>query len=293
MKVIEFYGVVMRLALGVDYLGKGFQGWQTQTTGPSGQQYLEEAVGFVANHPIKIIASGRTDSGVHALGQVVHADVLVERTPYQWLMGINTQLPDNIAVRWVSPVSASFHARFSALQRRYVYLISPQSAPSAVRHEHVLRVHQPLSIKDMQQAAKSLVGEHDFSAFRSSQCQAKTATRTVTHLAVYTLGENIVIDIAANAFLHHMVRNIVGSLLMVGKGERSRTWLAQVLRSQDRRQAAEKVEAKGLYLLEVLYPKHHDLPSPDLSLFGWDFRHFALSHDRLAASVLTSPHGQI
>ena len=268
----------MRLAFGVDYLGKDFQGWQSQKSVPSGQKHLEKAVASVANHPVKVVASGRTDSGVHALGQVVHVDVQSQRTDYQWLMGVNTNLPNGIALRWVKFVPESFHARFSALQRRYVYVLYPDIAPSAIYHDHVLRIHHPLSIKGMQQAARSLVGEHDFSAFRSSQCQSKTAIRTVSHLHVYTQGRAIIIDIAANAFLHHMVRNIAGALLVVGRGEQQPAWLNQVLLSKDRRKAAEKVEAKGLYLLEVLYPEQYDLPKPDLGLFGWDFKHFALAH---------------
>ncbi len=278
----------MRLALRVEYLGRKFQGWQCQQSGLGIQDAVEEAISKVANQPTKTIASGRTDSGVHALGQILHFNTEAVRSNHQWCMGINHHLPNDISVQWVKEVSDSFHARFSAQQRRYVYLLYSGSAPSSLRQAHVLRVHQPLSISAMQKGAKYLLGEHDYSAFRSSQCQSKTPFRKVSHLHVYALGETIVVDIAANAFLHHMVRNIVGSLLTVGKDEKKPEWIRSVLWSKNRKLASEKVKSNGLYLLEVLYPEHHDLPKPDLLFMGWDFRHFALSHDKLNAFVLSS-----
>ncbi len=271
----------MRLAMGIEYDGAGFQGWQRQRHGPSVQQILEQAIASVADHEVSVVASGRTDSGVHALGQVVHVDVHSERSMHQWLLGVNHHCPEVISVRWVQRVDETFHARFSAQQRRYVYLIYPRAAPSGLRHGRVLRVHQALDMNAMQQAARYLVGEHDFSAFRSSQCQSKSPIRHVSHTEIVWCGDCLVVDIAANAFLHHMVRNVVGSLLKVGYGERDPSWLGEVLRSCNRACAAEKVSAAGLYLLEVLYPCRYGLPKPDLTYMGLDLSALALRHEAL------------
>lgn len=268
----------MRLALGVDYHGAGFQGWQRQREGKTVQQSLEEAISKIANHDVSVVASGRTDTGVHALGQVIHVDVRSERSQHQWLLGINRYLPDSIAVRWVCEVDDSFHARFSALQRRYVYLLNDNSAPSALRAAHMTRYYRQVSIEAMQAAAKLLCGEHDFSAFRGAQCQAKSPVRTVSHCEVYPLGDCLVIDIAANAFLHHMVRNVVGSLLQVGYGDQPVAWIGELLSSGDRASAGEKMSPQGLYLLEVLYPQQYDLPCPEQLFFGLDFSCHALRH---------------
>ncbi len=250
----------MRIALGIEYDGTGFFGWQRQREVNSVQQELETALAKVANSPVEVFCAGRTDAGVHATGQVVHFDTEVLRDEKAWIMGTNSQLPDQIAVRWAKPVSDDFHARFSATARRYRYVIYNHKFRPAILRSGLSHYHQQLDISLMQQAAPALLGEQDFSAFRAIQCQSNTPFRNIHHLNLSRVGDYLVLDIKANAFLHHMVRNITGSLLEIGMGRKPVEWLAELLASRNRSLAAATAKPGGLYLVEVDYPEHFGIP---------------------------------
>lgn len=250
----------MRIALGIEYDGTGFFGWQRQREVNSVQQELEIALAKVANQPIELFCAGRTDAGVHATGQVVHFDTTAERDIKAWIMGTNAQLPDQIAVRWAKVVPDDFHARFTATARRYRYVIYNHKYRPAILRSGLSHYHQPLDLALMQQAAPALLGEQDFSAFRAIQCQSKTPFRNIHHLRLERFADYLVLDIKANAFLHHMVRNITGSLLEIGMGRRPPEWLAELLASKNRNLAAATAKAGGLYLVEVDYPEHYQIP---------------------------------
>jgi tRNA pseudouridine38-40 synthase len=250
----------MRIALGIEYDGTGFFGWQRQREVNSVQQELETALTKVANAPVEVFCAGRTDAGVHATGQVIHFDTDAQRDDKAWIMGTNSHLPDQIAVRWAKPVSDDFHARFSATARRYRYIIYNQKFRPAILRSGLSHYHQQLDISLMQQAAPVLIGEHDFSAFRAMQCQSKTPFRNIHHLQLSRVGDYLVLDIKANAFLHHMVRNITGSLLEIGMGRKPVDWLHEVLQSRNRNLAAATAKPGGLYLIEVDYPEHYAIP---------------------------------
>ncbi|MRJ41108.1 MULTISPECIES: tRNA pseudouridine(38-40) synthase TruA [Idiomarina] len=249
-----------RIALGIEYDGSAFYGWQRQREVISVQQVLEQALSKVANHPVEVTCAGRTDAGVHATGQVVHFDCQFERAMPAWTMGVNSNLPATVAVRWAQPVADDFNARFSATGRRYRYIIANGRYRPGILGQGLSHYHQPLDVARMHDAAQGLLGEHDFSSFRAAQCQSHSPNRCVTHIQVQRLGDFVVVDIAANAFLHHMVRNIVGTLLEVGKGSQAVGWPAQVLARKDRTQAAATAKAEGLYLVQVDYPAHFNLP---------------------------------
>jgi len=253
---------LQRWALGIEYNGEGFAGWQIQDGLPTIQGALEEALSAVAVAPIGVVVAGRTDSGVHALCQVVHFDAPVYRPALAWVRGGNRFLPEKVSIRWAKPVPPDFHARFSATGRQYRYLILNRRERPALDRGRVTWVPQHLDQEKMQQAAKLLLGTHDFSAFRAADCQAKSPIRTLRRLDIERSGEYLEIHCEANAFLHHMVRNLVGSLLLVGKGERSPTWIEQVLASKDRRAAGMTAPAEGLYFLHPQYPASYDLPIP-------------------------------
>jgi tRNA pseudouridine38-40 synthase len=214
----------MRIALGVEYDGSPFYGWQSQADGQTVQDTLQRALSQITGEPIPIIAAGRTDTGVHALEQVVHFDTQAERPLSAWVRGVNTLLPDNIAVRWAHPVPNEFHARFSAHGRSYRYLLINQAVRPAIHAGKVGWFHAPLDVTAMQVAAQYLLGEHDFSAFRAAQCQAKTPVKYLRQLDIRRQGEMLIFDVSADAFLHHMVRNIVGCLVYVGKGTYEAKW---------------------------------------------------------------------
>ncbi|MDX1538153.1 tRNA pseudouridine(38-40) synthase TruA [Arsukibacterium sp.] len=251
----------MRVALGIEYDGTGFFGWQRQREVNSVQQELETALATVANSPVEVFCAGRTDAGVHATGQVVHFDTDALRDEKAWIMGTNSQLPDQIAVRWAKPVADDFHARFSATARRYRYIICNQKYRPAILRSGLSHYHQQLDISLMQQAAPALIGEHDFSAFRAVQCQSKTPFRNIHHLQLSRVGDYLVLDIKANAFLHHMVRNITGSLLEIGMGRKPVGWLGELLQSRNRNLAAATAKPGGLYLVAVDYPEHYAIPA--------------------------------
>ena len=251
----------MRVALGVAYDGSGFSGWQRQQTSPTVQQSLEQALSEVAAEPIRVHAAGRTDTGVHATGQVVHFDTSAQRPLRAWIQGVSALTPAGIDVRWAQLVDTAFHARFSATERRYLYVFCDRHAQAPGLAAQSWPQTVILDVAAMHRAAQCLVGEHDFSAFRGAGCQAPTALRRIHRVAVVRCGDLAVLDIAANAFLLHMVRNIASALAQVGRGTRPETWVAQHLRGRDRRELGPTAPAPGLYLIDVRYPGY-DLPAP-------------------------------
>ncbi|MCU7959347.1 MAG: tRNA pseudouridine(38-40) synthase TruA [gamma proteobacterium symbiont of Bathyaustriella thionipta] len=255
----------MRIALGVEYSGTAYHGWQRQRSAVSVQEKLEQALSFVAHQDIQTQCAGRTDSGVHALAQVVHFDCTARRDDRAWILGVNSKLPDDIAVRWMRPVADDFNARHSAVSRSYRYLILNRPQRSAHLAFRSSLYRWPLNVVAMQQAAQFLLGEHDFTSFRAAGCQSSTANRHVFSVAVRQQGDLIAIDICANAFLYHMVRNIAGVLLQIGGGRQSVDWVSHLLKIKDRTQAAPTAPASGLYLAEVLYADDINLPRSELS----------------------------
>jgi len=259
----------VRIALGIEYDGSRFCGWQIQKDSQQAktvrtvQGCLEQALSSVANHSVRVHCAGRTDTGVHGCEQVVHVDVQVERTEYSWVFGANANLPKDVSVLWAKSVSEDFHARFSALRRRYRYIILNRHVRPALESGYVTWEYRPLDVVRMNQGAQYLQGEQDFSSFRAYACQAKSPVRTVYDLKVSRDGEKIIIDIEANAFLHHMVRNIAGVLMSVGAGEREPRWVKDVLDAQDRVSGGVTAPAAGLYLRGVTYPEGLGL-SPNL-----------------------------
>ncbi|MDN5369331.1 MAG: tRNA pseudouridine38-40 synthase [Shewanella sp.] len=250
----------MRIALGVEYDGSGYFGWQKQAEVDSVQGQLERALSVVANETIELQCAGRTDAGVHATGQVVHFDTNAVRNTGAWTLGVNANLPDNIAVRWMKEVSPEFHARFSATARRYRYIIYNHNLRPGIMRHGVSHYHGELDVGKMHQAAQYLLGENDFTSFRAVQCQSKTPFRNLHRISVSRQGLYVIVDVEANAFLHHMVRNIVGSLLEVGLGNQPLDWLGQLLAMKDRTRAAATAKPQGLYLVHVTYPTHFGLP---------------------------------
>jgi tRNA pseudouridine38-40 synthase len=256
----------LRIALGLEYDGAAFCGWQTQPDGCAVQDALERALSGVAGKNIETTCAGRTDAGVHALAQVVHFDVDVERSQSAWIRGGNALLPDAIAVNWVRTVSPDFHARFSATGRRYVYWLLNRAQRPGLLRGRVGWFYRHLDELAMQQAAQHLIGSHDFSAFRAAECQAKTPVKTLRQLEICRRGDLIRFEFAADAFLQHMVRNIVGALVHVGSGRQPAGWIGEVLESRDRNLAARTFTASGLYLAAVEYDASWALPSrPDIA----------------------------
>lgn len=250
-----------RIALGVEYKGARYRGWQRQSSGvPSVQQALEQALSVVADEPITVICAGRTDAGVHGCAQVVHFDTRALRDQRAWTMGTNYNLPHDISVSWAQAMPADFHARFKAVARRYRYVIYNDPIRPAHLAEEVTWNHRPLDVQRMSEAAEYLLGTHDFSAFRASQCQAKSPIKHIHHLRVTRHGRMIVLDIRATAFLHHMVRNIAGVLMTIGAAERPVQWAREVLEGRDRRQGGVTAHPYGLYLVRVEYPEAYSLP---------------------------------
>ena len=244
----------MRIAIGIEYDGTGYNGWQRQKSGIGVQQRVEEALSKVADHPVDVVCAGRTDTGVHASGQVAHFDTSSQRSRRGWLLGANSTLPDDICVTWVRSVGDGFHARYSADARHYRYRILNRLVRSALDRHRAWWVHQPLDAAAMHRAAQALLGEHDFSAFRAAGCQASSPHRNIHSIEVVRDGDWITLNVAANAFLQHMVRNLTGTLVATGTGEQSVTWPAEVLASRDRRRAGVAAPPHGLTLVHVDYP---------------------------------------
>lgn len=252
-----------RIAVGIEYDGSAFAGWQSQQSVRTVQQVLESALGTIAAEPVSLVCAGRTDAGVHARGQVAHFDTHADRSTRSWILGTNTEAPPDLSISWAAPVPAHFHARYSATARVYRYLVLNRTARSALHAARAAWVTRTLDAGRMSEAAALLLGEHDFSAFRSSECQAKSPVRRLTRLAVERRGDWIVIEAVANAFLHHMVRNIAGLLIAVGRGEEPPGWARAVLEGRDRTRGAATAPAAGLYLWEVCYPEAFGLAAPD------------------------------
>jgi len=254
----------MRIALGIEYDGSRFLGWQTQPGGGTVQDALEAALSAIAGETIAVTCAGRTDRGVHARGQVVHFDTGVDRPVSAWVRGVNALLPESLAVLWSRSVPGDFHARYSARARVYRYVLLNRAVRPALAARHAGWFHAPLDVEAMREAAVALCGEHDFSAFRSSECQAKSPVRTLHSLLIERRGERIDFVFTANAFLHHMVRNLVGTLVYVGKGKHPPRWANEVLEARDRTRAAPTFAADGLYLEQVEYEARWELPASEI-----------------------------
>jgi tRNA pseudouridine38-40 synthase len=251
----------VKIAIGIAYRGVDFEGWQSQPSRNTVQDHLERALTEIAGERIVLSGAGRTDAGVHAAGQVAHFETKAARPASAWVRGVNSLLSNAIAVEWASPVPEDFHARYSAISRTYRYVLYNHPVRPALLSGLVGWFHLPLTIDAMQRAAQFLLGEHDFSSFRSSECQARSPVRVLERAEVRTNGPYVLFDFTANAFLHHMVRNIVGSLVYVGKGEHPPEWLESLTSARDRRLAAPTFPAAGLYLSHVRYETGWGLPS--------------------------------
>jgi tRNA pseudouridine38-40 synthase len=249
-----------RIALGIEYDGNRFLGWQTQPGGGTVQDALESAASTIAGEAVSLTCAGRTDRGVHARAQVAHFDTAADRPLGAWVRGVNALLPESAAVQWALPVPAEFHARYSARSRTYRYVLINRAVRPALAATYAGWVHAPLDLEAMRAAARLLPGEHDFSAFRSAECQAKNPVRTLHTLDIERRGERLDFVVRANAFLHHMVRNLVGTLVQVGRGKRPPQWVREVLESRDRALAGRTFAAEGLYLEAVEYEPRWGLP---------------------------------
>jgi tRNA pseudouridine38-40 synthase len=259
-------GAIRRVALGVSYLGARYKGWQSQPGGGTVQDELEAALQAFAVRPLKVLCAGRTDAGVHGINQVVHLDTDLDRTPFSWVRGTNTFLPADIAVQWAATVPSTFHARNSAIGRRYAYILLEGAVRPALEAGRVGWVFRPLDLDAMRQAAQHLIGEHDFSSFRSSMCQSPTPVKHLREIAIRRCGPPHApqaywrFDFEGNAFLHHMIRNVMGCLLAAGSGVQSPDWVRQVLLARDRKVAAPTFAADGLYFLGPRYEPCWGLP---------------------------------
>ncbi|WP_415888484.1 tRNA pseudouridine(38-40) synthase TruA [Neptuniibacter sp. SY11_33] len=258
-----------RYALCVEYSGAAYRGWQIQKEGgvPSIQEEVEKALSRIANAPVSVICAGRTDARVNATYQIIHFDSPVKREDRAWVLGTNTNLPDDIAIQWAVPVSDEFHARFSAVERRYRYLIYCNPVKPAILPKGITWTYKQMDVERMQEAASYLVGEHDFTSYRAVGCQAHSPVRTVKQLDVYQSGHLIVLDVRANAFLHHMIRNFAGVLMSVGCGEADPIWAKEVLDAKDRRQGGVTAPPYGLYFVDAKYPDEFDLPKSKIGPF--------------------------
>ncbi len=251
----------MRIALGIEYDGSAYCGWQTQASGRAVQAAVDDALSRIADEPISVQCAGRTDAGVHACCQVVHFDTKAERDPRAWSLGTNSHLPRDVAVRWAQPVADDFHARFSAESRAYAYVISNRPTRPGLWHGRVSWHYRPLDVQRMNEAASSLLGEHDFSSFRAAGCQAKHPVRRLLRLDLTRRHDYVVLTIEANAFLQHMVRNIAGVLMEIGAGAREPAWAREVLEGRDRRLGGVTAVPGGLYFLAARYPQRFGLPT--------------------------------
>jgi tRNA pseudouridine38-40 synthase len=249
-----------RFAVGVEYDGAAFSGWQTQIGLATVQNHLEQALGIILAHPVAVVAAGRTDAGVHARAQVAHFETEAVRTERALVLGSNTNLPATVALRWARAVPEHFHARYSALTRTYRYCILNRLARSALSCGNAAFVHRPLDVDPMREAAHLLLGRHDFSAFRAAECQARSPVRELKRLRVERVGDFVLLEVTANAFLHHMVRNIAGLLIHVGQGEAEPSLARELLQGRDRRASPATAPAEGLYLWRVSYPPVFGLP---------------------------------
>lgn len=251
----------MRIALGVEYDGSGFHGWQIQNGVRTVQAHVEQALSKVANHPVRIHCAGRTDTGVHATGQVVHFETHAVRNMRSWLFGTNVNMPHDINIIWAKEMPDEFHARFSAIGRHYRYVILNRISRSAIQRNRMVWCHYPLNEALMHEAGQHLVGTHDFSSYRALGCQAKSPIKTVHKLQVTRQGDQVTIEIHANAFLHHMVRNIAGVLMTIGRAEQPPAWAEAVLSYKNRALGGITARPQGLYLTNVDYPMAFEIPT--------------------------------
>ena len=255
----------MRIALGISYSGSAYEGWQSQLSGKTVQDKVERALARFAVQPVRIMCAGRTDAGVHALMQVAHFDTSLQRETASWVRGTNTFLPPDIAVQWAREVPAEFHSRGSAIARRYAYVVLESPVRPSVEAGRVGWVYRPLNGAAMQQAIAHLLGEHDFSSFRAAQCQARSPVKTISRVDISqragTASRYWRFEFEANAFLHHMIRNIMGCLLSVGQGKNSAEWLREEVAARRRDAAAPTFSPDGLYFLGPVYEEHHGLPT--------------------------------
>ena len=258
---------MQRIALGLRYDGTDYHGWQIQEGLNTVQGAVEKALSAVANHPVHVTCAGRTDAGVHATAQTIHFDTRAERRDYSWVFGVNSNLAHDISILWAKPVSADFHARYTATARRYRYILYNHEIRPGIVRKAVGWYYRPLDECLMIAAAQHLLGEHDFSSFRGSDCQAKSAVRTIHQIEIFRMRRMVVIEVQANAFLLHMVRNIVGVLLAIGAGQHSPEWARQVLQARDRTQGGMTISPAGLYLVAVDYPAQFKLPRMPLGPF--------------------------
>lgn len=256
----------MRIALGIEYHGAYFHGWQSQPGLQTVQDVLQEALAKVAAQPVNVIVAGRTDTGVHATGQVVHFDTTAQRSERAWILGTNSNLSRYVTVHWAKPMPNDFHARFSAQARHYRYIIFNHPQRPAIFNQTVTWHYQPLNEHAMQEAANHLLGEHNFTSYRAMGCQAKSPVRHIQQFNVMRHGDMIVLDITANAFLHHMVRNMAGVLIAVGAGERPTIWSKEVLLARDRAVGGITAPPDGLYLMGVTYPEQYQVPQHNLGI---------------------------
>lgn len=251
----------MKVALGIEYCGRDYYGWQRQNIPGTIQEAVESALSEVANEDINVICAGRTDAGVHAIQQVVHFETTAQREPQAWVLGGNTKLPGDIAITWSRAMEDEFHARFSAESRTYQYLVLNRRSRPAIFNGRVTWECRPLDLQRMQKAARYLIGEHDFTSFRAVACQAKSPVRRVHWLHLHGLDNWIVLTICANAFLHHMVRNIAGVLMTIGMGKEDVNWMQEVLEARDRTAGGVTAPPDGLYLVNVTYPPRFAVPA--------------------------------
>lgn len=265
----------MRIILGIEYNGSNYCGWQVQTHARSVQQVLEQALSKIADHTVTVLCAGRTDSGVHALEQVVHFDTTAVRPLDAWLLGGNSHLPDDIRILWTQYAADDFHARYSAIARFYRYVIFNRPVKSALLYRQATWCYVQLDAEKMHQAAQFLIGEHDFSSFRAQSCQSKSPQRMVYFIDVYRDGDKVLMDISANAFLHHMVRNIAGVLMEIGAGKQPTDWTQFLLTAKDRKLAGRTAAPDGLYLGAVYYPEHYGITQhPVFSKLPADVKRF-------------------
>ncbi|CAL4320688.1 tRNA pseudouridine synthase A [Buchnera aphidicola (Eriosoma grossulariae)] len=252
---------LIKFALCIEYNGNNYHGWQKQKNIVSIQEKIELALSLVANHQVRVTCSGRTDAGVHSIGQVIHFETYAIRKEISWLLGVNSYLPNDIVILWIKQVPMYFHARYCAFSRVYRYLIYNRSFRSAIFINSMHYIFHNLDIEKMHLGGQYLLGEHDFSAFRSTGCQSSTAFRNIRKLNVMKNNFLVIIDIEANSFLYHMVRNIVGTLIEIGLKKKKKSWMKKLLKSKNRHLCGPTVQARGLYLLQVKYPSYFDLPS--------------------------------
>ncbi|AFA41291.1 tRNA pseudouridine synthase A [Wigglesworthia glossinidia endosymbiont of Glossina morsitans morsitans (Yale colony)] len=257
---------MQKFAACVQYNGNKYCGWQIQKKSASIQIEIENALTKFSGSKITTYCSGRTDAKVHAICQIIHFSTHIIRSNRQWMLGVNTYLPYDIAVIWIIPVKKNFHARYSATSRRYVYVIYNHIVRPGIFQEYCATVFFSLNVKKMQKSANKLIGKHDFTSFRSKNCQSKTAYRIIHNIKIFKYGKYIYIDICANSFVHHMVRNIVGTLIQIGKGEKSEFWISELLILKDRKLAGPTASPNGLYLAEVCYPKFFKIPHINMKI---------------------------